>query len=264
MQINADRHGSREQPSVLENLHWLCTPDVALRGGLFLGLFVAGAAGSVIHCAPMCGAFVLGQVSDRMARLGQAQLCERQRISTGMLVPYHLGRLMTYAVIGAAAAESAAVLQGKAWFGALSAALLVLAAGLFFAQAIRRMAPSSLQFVSMLERSPAGWGRLVGRVTRGIPRGSAPGEFAFGLALGFLPCGFLYAAIAAAAATARPDLAAGAMVAFGLGTVPSLMVIGIMGQAAGRRWHRGVVATAPVLMALNAVLLLLLAWQRVT
>jgi sulfite exporter TauE/SafE len=52
------------------------------------------------------------------------------------------------------------------------------------------------------------------------------------------------------------------MVAFGLGTVPSLMAVGIAGQAAGRRWDRGVAVAAPVLMAFNAMLLLALAWQR--
>jgi sulfite exporter TauE/SafE len=85
-----------------------------------------------------------------------------------------------------------------------------------------------------------------------------------GVTLGFLPCGFLYAAIAAAAASARPAMGAAAMLAFGLGTAPSLMVIGIVGNAAGRRWSRGITAAAPVLMVLNAILLLALAWQRVT
>ena len=85
-----------------------------------------------------------------------------------------------------------------------------------------------------------------------------------GVALGFLPCGFLYAALAAASASARPVLGAAAMVAFGLGTAPALMVVGVAGHAAGRRWQRGVTAAAPVLMALNAVLLLALAWERMS
>ena len=36
-------------------------------GGLLVGLLVAGAAGSTMHCVPMCGGFVLGQVADGMA-----------------------------------------------------------------------------------------------------------------------------------------------------------------------------------------------------
>jgi sulfite exporter TauE/SafE len=52
------------------------------------------------------------------------------------------------------------------------------------------------------------------------------------------------------------------MFAFGLGTAPSLMVVGIAGHAAGRRFQRGVAVAGPVLMAVNAMLLLALAWQR--
>jgi sulfite exporter TauE/SafE len=246
---------------MLESLSWLsalCTSDSALQGGLVFGLFIAGAAGSVIHCGPMCGVFVLGQMSERMARLPPERMCERQRIGNGLLVPYHLGRLTTYAGLGALAAGSAAVFGQVAWFGHLSAALLVVAALLFLTRALGRILPIGARF----DRAPRFWGKLIGGFTRHIPRGSVFGEYLLGLALGFLPCGFLYAAIAAAASSGRPAMGVAAMVAFGLGTTPALMVVGIAGHAAGRRWNRGVTAAAPVLMALNAVLLLMLAWRR--
>ncbi|MFL5253669.1 MAG: sulfite exporter TauE/SafE family protein [Rhodopila sp.] len=235
-----------------------CTPDTAVRGGLLAGLFLAGVAGSVVHCAPMCGAFVLGQVSERMARLPASQLCEWRRIGGGMLLPYHLGRLMTYAALGTLAAGSAAVVARSAWFTDLSAALLVAAAVLFLALAARRVLPARVR----LDHVPRSWGTLLARVTRPIPRGTAVREFLLGIALGFLPCGFLYAALTAAATTGQPMLGAGGMVAFGLGTVPSLMVVGIAGHAAGRRFQRGVAVAGPVLMGINAMLLLALAWQR--
>lgn len=221
-------------------------------------MFIAGAAGSVVHCGPMCGVFVLGQMSERMARLPSDHLCERQRIANGLLLPYHLGRLTTYAGLGALAAGSAAVFGRVVWFGNLSAALLVVAATLFLAQALGRILPTGIRF----DQAPRAWGRLIGRFTQRIVRGSAFGEYLLGVALGFLPCGFLYAAIAAAAAAARPELGAAAMVAFGLGTTPALMVVGVVGHAAGRRWNSGVMAAAPVVMVLNAILLLVLAWQR--
>jgi sulfite exporter TauE/SafE len=253
----------------MESLHWLgglCSSDSALHGGLLLGLFAAGAAGSVIHCGPMCGVFVLGQMAERMARLPPERLCERQRIGNGLLLPYHLGRLTTYAALGALAAGSASVLGQAAWFGSLSAALLVIAAMLFLAHVLQRILPSGIRFAPgiRLDRAPRLWSRLITGVTRRIRRGSLSGTYLLGVALGFLPCGFLYAAIAAAAASARPGMGAAAMVAFGLGTTPALMVIGIAGHAAGRRWNRAVAMAAPVLMVLNAVLLLALAWQRVT
>jgi sulfite exporter TauE/SafE len=248
---------------MLDTLHWpggLCSPDIALRGGLLLGLFVAGAAGSVVHCGPMCGAFVLGQVSERMVRLAPERLCERQRIGNGLLLPYHAGRLTTYAGIGALAAGSAAVFGRAAWFDRLSAVLLLGAAILFLVHALGRGLRAGIRF----DRAPRFWGALIGDLTRRIRRGSVAGEYLLGVALGFLPCGFLYAAIVAAAASVRPAMGAAAMLAFGLGTTPVLMAVGIAGNATGRRWNHGVAVAAPVVMALNAMLLLALAWQRVT
>jgi uncharacterized protein len=245
----------------MESLLWLgslCTRDSALQGGLLLGLFAAGAAGSVVHCGPMCGVFVLGQVSERMARLPSGRLCERQRISSGLLLPYHLGRLTTYAGLGALAAGSVAVFGRLSWFGSVSAVLLTIAALLFLAQALGRFVPA----MGELGRPPRFWGRLIGIFAWRIPRGSLFGGYLLGVTLGFLPCGFLYAALTAAAAAARPAIGAMAMVAFGSGTAPVLMVIGVAGHAAGRRFSHGVMVAAPVVMVLNAMLLLALAWNQ--
>jgi sulfite exporter TauE/SafE len=248
---------------MVDSLHWLgalCRSDTAFQGGLLLGLFAAGAAGSAVHCGPMCGVFVLGQMSERMGRLPAGRLCEWQRIGNGLLLPYHLGRLTTYAGLGALAAGSAALLGHQVWFGSLTGMLLVIAALLFLTKALAKILPS----LGNIDRAPRIWGQLIGALVRRIERGSAFGEYLLGLALGFLPCGFLYAAIAAASASGRPAIGAAAMLSFGLGTTPVLMVVGIAGHAAGRQWNRGVTVAAPVLMTLNAVLLLALAWQRMT
>ncbi len=244
----------------MEQLQWfgaLCASPEALRSGVIVGLFAAGAAGSVLHCAPMCGVFVLGQVADRMARLPQRLMCESTRLRNGLLLPYHLGRLVTYTGLGAATAASTAVLGGSGWARPVAAALLCVAAALFVSHAIGRAFG-----MPWSAGAPAFWSRFLGRVTARIPRGSAGGEFLLGIALGFLPCGFLYAAVAAAAASGQPWMGAAAMAAFATGTMPGLMLVGVAGQAAGRRWNRGVTAAAPFVMAANAALLLALAWQR--
>ena len=212
-------------------------------GGLLLGLFLAGAAGSTMHCVPMCGGFVLGQVADGMARLPAARLCEWQRIGRGALLPYHLGRLTTYAGLGAL---GGAVTGRLPWFGFASAGLLLLGAALFLAH-VARVLPG-------LDRAPAGWTRAIARLAK-----RAGGGYPLGIVLGFLPCGFLYAALATTAASGSPLLGALGMLAFGLGTMPALVAVGIAGQAAGRRWRRGIATAAPAVMLLNAALLTVLA-----
>ncbi|KAA5614786.1 sulfite exporter TauE/SafE family protein [Rhodovastum atsumiense] len=215
-----------------------------------------------MHCAPMCGPFVLGQVSDRLARIPAARLCESARLSSALLLPYHLGRLSTYAALGMLAATSGDILASAAPLGMLPALLLLLGALLFLGHAAGRLVPRLRPLIPASDRAPAAWVRGIARLTSGIDRTRPLGGYLLGVALGFLPCGFLYAALAAAAAAGNAAGGALAMLAFGVGTVPSLLAVGIAGQAAGYAWRRGITAAAPVVMLLNAIILGVLAWQR--
>ena len=230
----------------LDTIRSMCGSVPALRGGLLVGLFATGAVGSVMHCVPMCGGFVLGQVAQHMARVPVGQLCEFQRLKAALVIPYHLGRLTTYAALGALAGRVAAWGDAGPWF-------LIGAAVLFLLFAMRRLA--------WLEHAPRAWGRLVGHAVRWLPSGSGLGAYGLGIALGFLPCGFLYAALTAAAASGYPAMGAAAMLAFGLGTLPALVVVGYVGRAAGLRWSRATRAAAPAVMVANAALLLMMAWR---
>jgi sulfite exporter TauE/SafE len=232
-------------------------------GGLMLGLLLAGMAGSAMHCVPMCGPFVLGQVADRMARVPAVRLCELQRIRGALLLPYHLGRITTYAGLGALAAAMGSTLTRLPWLGRLSGVLLLVAALLFLGQALRRLVPALHALLPDVTAAPPGFVRLIAALTGRVDRSTPAGGLLLGLALGFLPCGFLYAALTAAAASGGPAAGALAMVAFGLGTVPSLVAVGIAGQVAGRRWQRATASIAPAVMLLNAALLTVLAVRAI-
>jgi sulfite exporter TauE/SafE len=247
---------------------WCGTPGSLTHGGMLAGMFLVGAAGSTMHCVPMCGGFVLGQVADRMAAMPVARLCEWRRVSAGALLPYHLGRLTTYGGLGAVAGLGGGAFARLPWFSVLSGLLLLVAAVLFLLQAVRRLQgvrralPGLGRRLPWLDAAPLGWNRVVARLSRGLPRGRPSHGYLLGVTLGFLPCGLLYAALAVAAASLSPLLGGLQMVAFGAGTALALIATGIAGQAAGRRWHRGIAVAAPVVMLLNAVLLSALALQR--
>jgi sulfite exporter TauE/SafE len=228
-------------------LAW-CGPDGP---GLPVGLFLAGLAGGPMHCGPMCGPFVLGQTADRLAALPASRLCEMARLRAGLLLPYHLGRLAVYASLGALAGALGA-LPG---IGRASGLFLLAAAVIFLAQAASRLAPSLASVLPLLSRAPAGWVAGIGRLSARVDRSRWSGGLLLGIALGFLPCGFLYAAIAAAASGGSAANGALAMAAFGLGTVPTLVAIGLAGQAAGQAWRRLLLRAAPAVMLLNAAVL---------
>lgn len=157
-----------------------------------------------------------------MARVPAAQLCEWRRLRAGLLLPYHLGRLTTYALLGGLAASSVAVLGRLPWFTRLSAVLMAAAAALFLFEALARMAAVGRRLPGV---HPA-WSRLIARLARRISRNRAMGGYLLGLTLGFLPCSFLYGAIFAAATGGDWLRGAAAMLCFGLGTVPMLIVVG--------------------------------------
>lgn len=196
-------------------------------------LFLAGLLGGPAHCGAMCGCFVLGQVADRMETLPIGVGCVWRRLSGAALVPYHVGRLTTYALLGAVVGSGSAALLPP-WMGTV---LLLCGAALLLARG--------------LVATPRHWGTAVSA----LARRAHGNRFLLGLSLGFLPCGFLYAALAIAAAS--QSLASGAlgMLAFGLGTVPTLAMIGLVGQVAARRWQQQIARWSPALMVLNAVVL---------
>lgn len=241
----------------------LCGPDGAPNLLTLLGsLFLAGVVGSVAHCGPMCGPFVLAQVSRNWARLKLDDMCPRQRVRQGLLLPYHFGRLLTYSGLGAIAAASGAVVGKVPGLGVIPSVLLLLGALMLFGQAMTKLLPARMAGWLAAVHLPWRWGAPLSRLANRIDRDSPRGAVLFGVVLGFLPCGLLYAALAVAASTAGPLDGALAMCAFGLGTVPSLAALGVFGQMVGRHWGGVVTRVGPALLLLNAVILTVMAWQR--
>ncbi|MBK8210950.1 MAG: sulfite exporter TauE/SafE family protein [Rhodospirillales bacterium] len=244
-----------------------CRAAVGEHEGLLASLFMAGLLGSITHCVGMCGPFVLAQTVSRLEDRPAAQMHEWHRLAGAALVPYHLGRATTYAALGAAAAALAAGMihvTGLRW---LSAALLVLAASFFFGYAVRQV--SGRWAVRLPVRLPgdtgdSGWSNRVRSLVRPLfARPIGWRGYLIGVALGFLPCGLLYGALAAAAASGRPLAGALAMLAFTFGTVPSLVAVGFAGHVAGRQFRGAALRLMPALMLINAAALSYLAWRTI-
>ncbi len=233
-------------------------------GELLVSLFMAGLVGSIGHCVGMCGPFVLGQTVARLEATSATEMREWHRLAGAALVPYHLGRLTTYTALGAAAAAVAGEvidLTGLKW---LSAILLAAAALLFIGYALERLGVS-LSRRSNRSSAATGWlsRQIAARARPLFARPVGWRGYALGIALGFIPCGLLYGALAAAAASGSALSGAFGMAAFALGTVPTLIAIGWAGHVAGQQW-RGVVArVTPVLFLINAAALSWLAWSMV-
>ena len=211
-------------------------------------LLLAGLGGSVTHCLTMCSAFVLGQQPSGPSPLAQ------------LLLPYHAGRITTYAGLGALAGASFGLFAATGVFPVVRHLVLALAAVLFLAiLAERLMAKAGLRLPLRLGAGPgcAFKGMMRLRDIRGPAQ-----RYVLGLLMGFLPCPLILAATAAAATTASPVTGALAMLAFGLGTTPALVGLAFARGnllASSPRVRDGLTLAA---LGLNSVILLTLAVGR--
>lgn len=211
-------------------------------GGIAASLFVAGLISGFTHCAGMCGPFVLMRVVSKAGTGSDASVSALRRIERAALWRYHLGRSVTYMALGALAAGAAGAVLDRVGFRWMLVAILGLAAGVL---ALTALGGTIL---------PAGSGRLARAMTGIVTRASRLGDFPLGLALGFLPCGILYGALAAAASTGDALSGAAAMAAFVLGTAPGLIAVALGGAFFARRFRIAKAATIP-LLALNIAIL---------
>lgn len=226
-----------------------------------LTLFLAGLAGGVTHCAGMCAPFVLAQAGAAAGRGGDGTLA---RLAGAALLPYHLGRLLGYAGLGALAGGTAGLVAGASGLRYPLAALLLGAALLMALQASERL-PERWRPVRRLHLpalpGPGAW--LAARIGGLLAAPTGLRGVGLGLALSALPCGLLYAALAAAAATGSALAGAIAMASFVLGTVPALVAVALLGRLFLRRGGAGLRLAGAALFALNAVVLAGMAWRVV-
>lgn len=201
-----------------------------LAAGLLFGL--AGSA----HCALMCGPLTLALHRAAGSR------------PAGAFVLHQLGRIALYAAAGLAGglAGHAAGLAGLGRAVAIAAGLWLVA------RAVRpRMQDAGA-------RAGLAVGRRVGRLASVAARtlGDRPRTraFALGAINGLLPCGMVYAALAAATALGSADRGALFMTGFGAGSTPALAAALAAGSWGGRFVPRGGLAVRLALVVLGAAL----------
>ncbi|MGK7864787.1 urease accessory protein UreH domain-containing protein [Falsiroseomonas sp. E2-1-a4] len=238
-------------------LHDLTALGAGALASVALAMLMAGLAGGVTHCAGMCAPFVLAQASSMAGRVGPGFVA---RLAGAALIPYHLGRIVGYATLGAVAGASAGVVSQVTGLRQVLAALLLLAALLMARQALGRLLPARYHWWPW-RRAPQGGLAPTYPPFLLRPIGSLlanPGGwngFGLGLMLSALPCGLLYAALAAAAATGSALAGALAMLAFSLGTIPALVGVALLGRLFLRRAGPVTQLAGGLLFLVNAVLL---------
>ena len=174
--------------------------------------FLVGFLGS-LHCVGMCGPLVLALPRGSMGATA---------FVAGRLL-YSVGRMMTYAALGAAVGSVGRIAVMAGWQQGFTIAL---GASLIASALVPSLVRGAASHLTVAAR----WTEAVRRTLVRLLGKSFPGTlFLTGLANGLLPCGFVYAALAAAAALGDPLSAALFMAGFGAGTLPVMSGIALLG-----------------------------------
>lgn len=190
-----------------------------------LAPFTVGLLGSM-HCIGMCGPLVLAYSLHfkTAARLGGAGAPAILGGALAHHLAFHMGRIISYGVLGAAAAalfQSVEVQRFSMQYrgGAMIfAGVVLLLIGLVLLGILQ--APPVLVRISTAA-FPGKW------ISAMLNSRSLASRVGIGLAAGFLPCGLTWAMLVTAASTLHPGKGFLTMVSFGLGTIPLLFMTGI-------------------------------------
>jgi sulfite exporter TauE/SafE len=214
---------------------------LTITAAMLLGLAASG------HCLVMCGGIstALGLATAKHAD---------GRPRTGLLVGYQLGRISSYALAGL-------LLSGV--LGGLIALLDVESVR----RSLRALSALALLLGALvafgLLRDPGRglwsgvWRRLAPLARRLLPVASFPRAYAFGLVWGWMPCGFVYTVLVIATLQLDALRGAATMIAFGLGTIPAMLIpaigarrLAVLGTRPAARHVAGSVLLASALLTL--------------
>ena len=181
---------------------------------------ILGFLGSFGHCAGMCGPLTMA------FSLSNSRNNKLAAFRFHLLL--NLGRIAAYALVGAAIGGLGSVLiAGGLLAGTgseLRRAIALLTGTMLIWFGVVQIQPNLLPRLPLLhpmshDRVGQAMSKLSAQKNRWVPIG-------LGLLWGLIPCGFLYAAQIKAAETGNPVLGAATMLAFGLGTLPTMLGVG--------------------------------------
>lgn len=192
---------------------------VSLLLAVFLGALVSG-----WHCALMCGG-IAGAIERPLAL--ETPLRAKSELFYLQLV-MHLGRVSTYAILGAIAAGAGIVVWQQSiipiqrpLFAFTSAILILMGIRLLGVGSSKRLFTSKW----LSTKIATYWSQYLGQMASG------PSRWFSGMLWGMVPCGLVYSVLPLAFLSGDVATGAALMFAFGLGTLPNLLLISTFSAA---------------------------------
>jgi sulfite exporter TauE/SafE len=198
-----------------------------------LTALLIGFAGS-FHCVTMCGPIVLALAGGKESNA---------RYFAGRTI-YNMGRICTYIILGVLAGAAGHTLMMAGLQKSISISIgVIMILSVIIIYYLPGTGKTGRPFIQ------------INKFIRGIfsailKKRNRLALFLSGLANGILPCGFVYLAMAGAAATQSITGGMLYMALFGLGTFPAMMAVSVFGKLAGLKTRSILTKAAPVMMIL--------------
>lgn len=182
----------------------------------FLAVFLIGLLGGT-HCVGMCG----GIVSALTVQL------PGQKPAFALHLAYNAGRISSYTFAGACMGAISS--YGLLLNGFLPIQLTVYIFANILLIALGFYLLGLTQTLAFTERIGQWlWRRVQPLTKRFLPVKGVQQAFPLGLLWGWIPCGMVYSVLAAALMTGSAWRGAATMLAFGVGTLPNLLLAGVL------------------------------------
>ena len=221
--------------------------------------FLVGLLGSG-HCFGMCGGIAAGLGTLPIAGATR----DDQKPQTSSAVLFNIGRILSYAILGLISAWLLASLGHALNVPKWSMILRFVTAVMIFLIGVQFL--FNWQTLAIIERLGAKVWKLILPIAvraSSLPGGS--GRLLLGLCWGLLPCGLVYSVLLTAAAAGSAVSGAAVMLAFGVGTLPSMLGMSLAAPALATmlndRWTRKLMGAALILLAVLSVSLMVVKMQ---
>lgn len=176
--------------------------------------FILGLLGGT-HCLGMCGGIATTvSLSNPNGTKG-----------FGLLLGYNSGRILSYTLAGALLGSLSWLVENQIIQLALRtfAGIMLICMGLYIAQ--------WWQGLTRIERAGGMiWKKISPLASKLLPVKNISQALLLGVLWGWLPCGLVYSTLIWASAASDWTLSAQLMAAFGLGTLPTMLLTGVLAQ----------------------------------
>ena len=210
--------------------------------------FVTGVISSFGHCLGMCGGIVAIYSARRPALVTASGATPNWGARVGSLLPVHLGRIITYSLLGAMMGFAGSLIEQAGglvgWQGVLS--IIVGIVMLLIGLSLLGVLPPIEGVIASATHSSSPMSRMRGL----FGSTSVWSNVMLGLLWGLLPCGLVFAMLVNAASTQTFWGGALTMMAFGLGTIPTLLGFGLASGVLAPQLRGNLMKLAAVLVLL--------------